>query len=550
MTDTPPETSANQPAPSYRLHYDQSARALIGVVYAKASTFVSPEHLKPQIKALGCEHFYFIEHGIEQFLQKLKKGEKGHYTLAEKRDATIHVSVSADKLSARAQTTIAYGGAPLSLEQIRQAIKTAQITSRCIDKAQIAKLASSTKDADIIFANAIPPQHGQDAKLVPLVKSTLSVVKDTNKTTNIDQHEIFEFVVVEQGQALMQRIPATEGTAGINVIGGSIKATPGKNKKFITPFIGVEPSPDDANILQAAIKGHPVISSTGVRVDPVMTIKAVDIHSGNIHYDGSLYVQQDINSGYKIAVTGDVIVKGSIYQACIEAGGNIIADGGVHAKIGGDNANCKLAAKGDVQAKFFHQCQVHSQANVHAREYIMQCQIQAANTINAGQDGGKGAIIGGTCRAGQQVHAKILGNDAYLATHIIIGAQEPPTPEAQQLKTKIKRRYDEQKQLRSILNKIQNQDTPTKVGQVTLDKARKIEETLRLIQQQITTLENHLKTHAAEQPNNLPLQVIIDNIAYLNVQVVIDGASWKCTEEKRRFKISLFQHTLQVSPLT
>ncbi|HEY7774019.1 MAG TPA: FapA family protein [Marinagarivorans sp.] len=550
MAENSPKTREDSQAPSYRLHYDQSAQVLIGIVESKATTFVSREHLKPRIKALGCEQFYFPDQSLEQFLQKLKQGKTGQYTLAERRDASIYIRVATDKLSARAQTESAYGGAPLTIELIREAIKTAQIAGPCIDKAQIAKLVSSAKSVDLTIAHAILPIHGQDAKLVPLVKSTLTVMKDTDNKSTIDQREVFDFVVVEQGQALMQRIPATDGTSGVDVTGGAIKANAGANKAFAKPFVGVELNPTDSNILQATIKGHPVISATSVRVDPVMTIQAVDIHSGNIHYDGSLYVKQDINSGYRIEVTGDVVVKGSIYQACIEAGGNIIAGGGVHAKTGGDEPSCKLSAKGDIQAKFFHQCHVHSQASVHAREYIMQCQIQAASSINAGQEGGKGAIIGGTCRAGQQVRAKVLGNDAYIPTKIIVGSQQHRHPEIHHLKTKIKRRHDEKKQLASILHKIQAQDAPIKVGQTTLDKARKIEETLLLIEQQITTLENLLAAHLAKLPGAPPLQVVVNTIAYLNVHITIDGESWKCTEEKRRFKISLIQQALQVGPLS
>lgn len=550
MTDDSRDTPAEPQAPSYQLNFDPAAKKLVGSIYAKPASFVSIEHLKPKIKALHCEHLYFPPDSLEQFLQKLKKGLVGNYTLAEVRDASIQVTIATDKLTARAQTTQAYGGAPLSLEAIKLAIKAAHIHGRCIDKAQIKMLLEAKKPVDITIAKAVMPEHGKDAQFIPLVKSAIAITKDADSETAIDQHEIFDFVVVEPGHPLMKRQPATSGTEGIDVTGRPIRAKAGKDKAFAKPLNGVEFSPSDPNLLQAAIKGHPVISADGVRVDPIMTVKAVDIHSGNIRFDGSLYVQQDINSGYTVEVTGDIIVKGSIFESILIAGGNIIAGGGVHTKIEKDDLTCRLSAKGDIRAKFFYQSHVCSNGDVHAREYIMQSHVQAKGSIFAGQEGGKGAIIGGVSEAGREVHARVLGNDAYVPTKIIVGSSAYKNPEVAQLKTKIKRRLDEQQQLNDILNSLEQQTSPTTIGTVTLDKKRKVEETLALIQQQISHLESQLVNHPEYMQNTGPLQVCVDNCAYLNVHVLIDGVGWKCTEIKRRFKVNVVQYALQFAPLT
>lgn len=550
MTDSSRDTPAEPQAPCYQLTYDSAAGLLVGAVLANPPTYVSAEHLKPKIKALGCENFYFAPDSIDHFLQKLKTGTLGKYALGEARDASISITVSSDKLSARAKTTAAFGGATLSLKSVSEALKSAKINSHCIQKSQIKQLLKATKPIDIIIAKALLPEHGRDARFIPLVKSTIAITKDTDNNRAIDQHEAFDFVVVEPGKPLMLREPATRGIDGLNVIGGSIKATPGKDKAYAKPLQGVELNPSDNNILQAQIKGHPVISTDGMRVDPIMTVKAVDIHSGNIHYDGSLFVQQDIQSGYTVEVTGDIIVKGSIFEATLLAGGNIIAGGGVHTKIEEDDSTCRLSAKGDIRAKFFYQSHVCSGGDVHAREYIMQSHIQSGGSVYAGLDGGKGAIIGGQCDANQHVHAKVLGNDAYLATKITVGANQPKHPELIPLKKKIQRRYIEQKQLDDILEKIKHQEPPAKVGQVTLDRVRKIEETLSLIRQQITDLECRLADIAGSDQSEEHRYVSIDNCAYLNVHIVIEGVSWQCTEIKRRFKVQLIQHALKVEPLT
>lgn len=549
MVEDTRDTPAEPQAPSYQLTYNPAARVLFGAVFSKPATFVSAEHLKPQIKALLCEHLYFAPDSIEQFLQKLKKGQAGKYALAEVRDASISITVSTDKLSARAKTTAPFGGEPLSVDKVTEAIKAAKIHGRCVQKSQIKLLLESTKPVDMVIAKALPPEHGQDARFIPLVKSTIAISKDTDSQHAIDQHEVFDFVVVDAGAPLMLREPATRGTDGLDVTGRAIKAKTGKDKAFAKPFKGVEPSSVDANTLQASIKGHPVISGDGVRVDPIMTVKAVDIHSGNIRYDGSLFVQQDIQSGYSVEVTGDIIVKGSIFEAILIAGGNIVAGGGVHTKIEEDDATCRLSAKGDIRAKFFYQSHVCSGGDVHAREYFMQSYVQAGGSVFAGQEGGKGAIIGGQCHARKQVHAKVLGNDAYLPTKIIVGDQQSKHPELIPLNEKIKRRYGEQKQLEDILKKIQHRDPPSKIGQVTLDKARKVEETLQLIAQQISELESRLSELTGQQADSERL-VRIDNCAYLNVQIVIDGNNWRCTEIKRRFSVRLFQHALKVEPIT
>lgn len=549
MTENSIDTSADPQSKSYQLTYDTAEGVLYGIVYEKPPAFVSPEHLKPQIKALECENLHFEADSLDQFLQKLKKGMQGRYALAEKRDATVQITLATDKMSARAKTTVAYGGAPLSVPTITEAIKQAKVCGRCVDKSKISLLVNSTKPLDIVIAEAIKPINGEDAIFSPLVESTRDIAKDINSEDAIDQHEIFEFVVVEPGHPLMRRIPATKGTDGIDVTGKAIKAKAGKEKTFTKPFEGVEVHPHDDTLLQAAIKGHPVICNDNVRVDPIMTVKAVDIISGNIHYDGSLYVQQDINSGYTIEVTGDIIVKGSIYQACLIAGGNIIAGGGIHAKITEDDSTCQLSAKGDIRAKFFHHCHVCSDGDIHAREYIMQSHVNAKGSILAGQEGGKGAIIGGHCQAGNIVHARVLGNDAYVPTHIIVGSREQKNPEVQQLRKKIKRRLDEQAQLNEALEKLSTPKLTDAPNKALSEKVSRIQETLALIEQQVNTLEDHLESLLANSPKN-DHQVIIDNCAYLNVHLLIDGFIWKCTEIKRRFKISIFKHALKIDPIS
>jgi len=558
------EAQNNPVTDRYRLEFDEKNNQLLGVVLEPRAAEASDDEGNPapflpqpvtlrslhnQLEEAGYADFYFLNNSVESFLKRIQRIELGSYPLAERRDAKITITVSHDKASARVQTEKAWGGRALHEAKVMASIEKAKLADECIDKQKLAELIAAKEPVDFILATAKPAKDGLDAQLEQLIDSKTKAERDASSDAAIDQHEMFVFTVVEPGTELMRKIPATRGEDGMDVTGKVIRAKPGKDIQFSKPFEGVEPSVQNENLLIAAVKGHPVFNKFGVKVDKMMNIESVNIHSGNIDFDGSLLIKENIEPGFEVNVSGDLFVKGSVSKANVKAGGSIEVSGGVTADDVDDENGCFLEAKGDITAKFFHHVNVECGGDLHVHEYLMQCRVRAEGFINAGQQRGRGCIIGGHSGAKEGVNAKVIGSDAYISTTVCIGVDSKLHDEIRALKQKIRKRSSEEEQLATILEKVQSSNKASRLGQTTLDKAEKIRKTIELLQKKIMEMESKLEELQAllQLPDELAVKV--SSYIYPNVAISINGRPWNCEEIRRRCKVSLQGERIAVDPL-
>lgn len=554
MSDTSEPTLLND---QYAFVLDENTGRLFGVIKAANTDSTDIPNSTPSLHAIkqdlrqrGYMEFFFPTNSLEQFYKKLVRSDTGNYLLAERRDAKLAITVAADKTTARAQTDQAWGGQPLTEETIMAEVHKAGVAPATLDQEKLKLLISTHSAADLIIANAKPPTDGVNAKLVPLLESKRLIFHDADSDQAIDQHEIFDFLVVEPGDALIRRTPATPGENGMDVLGKPVKAKPGKNIPFEKPFKGVAISDDDENLLVAAIKGHPVFNKLGAQVDPIMAVNAVDIHSGNIEYDGSLLVKNNIEAGYSVSVSGDILVKGAIVRAHVSAGGNIDVSRGVTGdEIQGDEFSCTLEAGGNVSAKFFQHSKITSQGDVNVHEYIMQCRVKTEGFINAGQSRGRGCIIGGHAISNAGINAKVLGSEAYLTTYLELGNDSEVYVKFDTLNQQLEKRLLEESQLERILLKIRKSGKPTNVGETILDKARKIENTLVILRAKIDDLKTTLAEMKPRARVSDNLAVNISGNVFPNVVIRINGKSWTNEELQRRIQVKLDDNHISHGPL-
>lgn len=563
--DTTPSPPRSQ---RYWFDFEEKTNRLVGVVEPATAIVENPSNdeekvtlpspppppitlrsLHEHLKAEGYDDYLYVNNSVGLFLKKIQRFETGRYPLAERRDAKISVSITPDKTAARVQTEKAFGGEVLTRESILGCLAKAKISDQTIDREKLNILLSTSEPVDLIVARATPPKHGEKGRLESLVESKTLSERNVDSDEAIEQNKVFEFTVVNPGDQLMRRHPPTAGTDGLDVQGKVIRATPGVAMNFSKPFEGVETAEDNENLLIAASKGHPIISSSGVKVDPLMVIEAIDIHSGNIDYDGSIMVKNNIEPGFNVTVTGDIFVKGSIIKATVVAGGSITVTGGVNADDIDDQHSCHLEAGGDVSAKFFHHASIRCKGDLHAAEYIMQCHLIADGFINAGQERGRGCIIGGDCTSNTGVNAKVLGSEAYVSTVISLGSDVELHQEIMQMTQLLKQRITEEEQLSLILGKIQSSDKPTNVGRTILDKERKIEKTIELLRTTICELKLKLEEQKSRLKVPDELAIKASDRIFPNVAISILGHPWSSEETRRHCQVRLHHERISVENL-
>jgi uncharacterized protein (DUF342 family) len=239
-----------------------------------------------------------------------------------------------------------------------------------------------------------------------------------------DFRELGEIIIVHANDALMRLIPPTAGDPGEAVTGEVFSVQPGKNIAFATKLDGVIVDPDDPNKLIAEISGCPVIVKNGVSVLPVYAVENVDLRTGNITFTGSVHVSGDVHAGMVIKATGDIHVDGTVENAVLEAGVDIVVKGGV---IGDSKSKTSATIKcnGSFTARFVQHANISAGSGIFINDIAMLSELAAGHQIVVGDKGShKGDIIGGVARATMLVKAHNFGSSSNIKTVVIVGADQ------------------------------------------------------------------------------------------------------------------------------
>ena len=521
------------------IRFDEKDRTL----YAHLSPSENPAAIsflsvQQQLKEAGHTNLKLDPKVTSELLSNAQQGKECTIPLKTLVNATASVTLGSDKRQAYLTLTSADGGEPLTLEMITQAIAKSGVCDSLVDHEKVNQCFQRQSVHNFCIAQARLPIPGKDAEFSPLVDS------ETIDRPQVDDHGVadmmssHQFVLVDVGTAVMKRVPATEGEAGMDVTGKVMKPAPANDAGFATGLTGVEISPDDPNVLVAAVKGHPVVVPNGVNVDPALHVDNVDVNSGNITFDGSLEVKGEVAAGMTIDVTGDVFIQGGVDRAAIKAGQSIKVGGGI---FGGDEAappeeepeaslDYHIKAGANIEAKFVHLSALAAEHDIVVSEYISHSSAKAGHQLLVGQETGKGIVFGGQCEALHRVAINQLGNDAYLPTQITVGKLSELTKVYHKLEMELATRSHEAEQLESFLQKTPQGDTPL-LGKMPLDKSEKIRNTIVAIHDKMDRTQHLLTALEPELELQKNASIAIARTLYPNAVMIINGTVKRVSEQ-------------------
>ena len=349
-------------------------------------------------------------------------------TIALAEDASGYVSMPADKMRASLAIKPARGGQHFDIETATKLLNENDVTYG-IDERKLKALLKEAKvsnkdhvEADVAFA--LEPVKGKDAEftaLVPTVNDRILRPKLREDGT-VDMHDLGDLPTVKEGEKLMRKIPPSEGEKGINVSWEFIAPIPGKDIPF-NKGEGTEPSLDDPNLLVAKISGQPNLLPNGMRVDPVVQVKAVDLSTGNMNLNSNLMVLGDIGEGLKVRVEGDITVGGVIESADVQATGNIIVYKGIVGRPGyeenDEDPSVNVEAGGTLSAMYASYAHLEAGDDIKISEQLLHSRTRSHGKIEVGnQNTSNSSIIGGYTSASDGIVVDILGATAGIPTYL------------------------------------------------------------------------------------------------------------------------------------
>jgi uncharacterized protein (DUF342 family) len=318
----------------------------------------------------------------------------------------VSVQVAPDALVAYLNLREGTGEAHRQRPLIDEVLKEAGVVAGLIDEA-LEEAAAATAVSGLLVARGQKPVPGAAGKLDLLVHAGKRLV--------------------QAGTPLVRRTPHQAGAPGFTVTGERLLPPEEVSAVEFDLRPGTMVSPEDPNVVVAAVSGQILLGENWVEVAGVQQVETVTAASPIVSED-SIVVSGSVEAGGQVTSKGDVVVMGDVTAARIEAEGAVEI-------VGTISGNATIRAKGPIRIGELRDGSVESEAGVSVRTGITNGQVSAVGPVEV-TDGG---ISGGKVSSLSGVSANVIGSPEGTPTQIDVG----PSPAWQMKVNKLKSERDD-----------------------------------------------------------------------------------------------------------
>ncbi|MDR2468284.1 MAG: FapA family protein [Spirochaetaceae bacterium] len=247
---------------------------------------------------------------------------------------------------------------------------------------------------------------GIDAYLEYYFETDQSKVRivENQRTGQVNLKELNLIQNVTKNQKLAKLIDAEEGVDGSTVTG---KILPSRSGRDVAIQLGKNVHFDeDQHTVLADINGQVVFANGKINVEMIYVVDgSVGPKTGNITFLGNIVINGNVEEGFSVRAAGNIEVHGIINKAAIDAGGDLIVNGGIIGKEG-----TAVRSEGNIWAKFIENAIVDSGDSVIVTDGIVNSTMCVSKKIVC--QGKRAAVLGGRLRAGEEISAKQLGSSS------------------------------------------------------------------------------------------------------------------------------------------
>lgn len=444
---------------------------------------LSPSLLKEQLKYEKCPLYvddFLLAEFVARFQAK-KTDEEFELEIGYAKDASCEIHLSKDKMKASLWLIPSFHGKKITLQDVKNELVQQGVTFGIVSDDILTELVNQEEVDNVIIAEGIEPVNGTDSyivSLLPVEEKRIPILHDKDDDI-VDYRELGDIFLVKDGDLLIEKMPATQGTKGINILGETVAQKEGQDLPLAVDSKSSRLNPENKNQLVAAITGQPVITESGAYVSPIINLDRIDLSTGNVRFDGSIVVTNNIESGMTVFSAKDIVVEGDIINSNIECLGDLFVKGNV---IG----NSQLMVNGKVQIKkgaqgsqettrlllssrivamnvvmlgFAENFIVESDSNIVIEQYAFNCNLMAEN-IEVGTKSKKASIVGGVAWATNLVKTPILGNSSSLPTKICVGLNPRIQTAIEETEILLERNKKKQDNVRNTLAFLDKNETP------------------------------------------------------------------------------------------
>ncbi|MBQ7593655.1 MAG: DUF342 domain-containing protein [Synergistaceae bacterium] len=387
---------------------------------------------KPDGIYLSCYERGFKENDVYAFLKEygivrydfkavrkfIKDGETCKVCVrnpAFEKDAKVHVTLSADKMTASVKIEPPFFAKPWPTEaEVVKALQSHGVKVGIDNIAIQSLLARKLADEAVVVASGVAPVEGRDAYI--------ELLKDPDKPFEVRDDEKIDFwsrstiVTVHPGQEVAIKHPLQNGKNGMDVTGAVAKAKTVRNVDFSFGE-GLKRDEENPLSLLASAEGQLKNDRGKLLVLPELDIhRDIDFAVGSIDFTGGVKIHGSVREGFHVVAQGNIEIFGTVEGADIDSQENIVVQGGVRGMGKGT-----LRANHDISLSFGDQATIRAGGSILVKNAILHSHLYAQRAVIALDSGKHSQITGGRIEAGLEVACNVLGSEMGTKTEVVVG---------------------------------------------------------------------------------------------------------------------------------
>lgn len=380
---------------------------------------------------------------------------------------------------------------------------------------EITKIVDGTyKEHSVLVACGRAPQAGKDGWYEFFFRTDVNRKPKMLEDGSVDYQNIEWFETVKRGDKLAYYHPAEDGINGYNVRGDILPAIKGKETGVLMGN-GFKLEHDRRTYV-ATTDGWAELQGNRLEISNMLVVEETNLATGNIVFEGNVYVKGNVGSQTEIRAAGDVMVDGFVESAVIESGGNVVLRQGMNAAGQG----C-IRAAGNVMGKFLEGVKVTAGKSIQAN-YCLNCELVAEETIEISK--ANGSLIGGSAIASKGIVVQNAGNHVGVRTLFRVGIREEILARFQDIKDRHKAHKEELRIFENALAELEKKYPPEVCSQMEIyGKLQNAVYTKNVeiehVEEEWDRMEQELKVISAAK-------VVVKGRLHEGVVVEINGKRW------------------------
>ncbi len=189
---------------------------------------------------------------------------------------------------------------------------------------EIIKLCNGDCEQEVLIAKGQKPVD-DIADEIKMFFDNKNKARSVDDNERIDYRNRYSFTCIEKNNVLAERIPGKVGQDGKDVYGKNIKRKTIRN----LPFKAGKGCKLENNKIISTEKGMPIVQNGTFFVNPVYSVKDVNMKTGNINFGGNIEVNGSVSEGMEVSCKGILTIKKDVTSAKIKSNGNIEVNGNI-----------------------------------------------------------------------------------------------------------------------------------------------------------------------------------------------------------------------------